>query len=248
MAKSLNNESARPYPPFGCITPCRIHWRPSNRWASFFNHRFYLSRGLSADAQPATFGFQPGIQLRATASSSDHRTHWRFLPHVHPGWPMVARRAHVDRLVWRVPDRDDVAVSPENRRPVVANSGRTLLPAARTSQMRPARSRPGLHLSEYLSTLVRSYWRRDAHGRGRRSGRDAGRTISREGPIPGLVSRTSKPVHRHHDERTAAVRRRRLAGKRRRAESGEQRARSTLRHFARRTAFSCCDASPSRTA
>ena len=88
-------------------------------------------------------------------------------------------------------------------RPGVAAARRRIFAPPRAEAVRPQRARPGIHLLEYVSSLV-SHHRRAPFPRGIDHGRSHARlAVQRRRPLSSLVRRTREPLYRHHDERAA---------------------------------------------
>ena len=126
------------------------------------------------------------VQVRATIERDPD-----FFPIYTQKRPLAARRRGLDRLVRRISRRHDVAAGRADRRAGVAAARRALLAPARAQAVRPQRARPGLHLLEYVSSLV-SLDRRRPPPRGLDHGRPHARP-SLQRTAAAIFARSSRP-------------------------------------------------------
>ena len=148
--------------------------------------------------------YEKALDFAATQVAATIERTADYFPIYTVGGRVASRRRTVDRLDRRLLRRHDVAVLSPQRRSRCGASGPSTTSAAGAPPARPQRPRPGLHLSEHLSALVRADRRRAAAAR---CSIQAGRTLAMRfhgaGAISVLVRRARVAVHRHHDERAA---------------------------------------------
>ena len=143
-----------------------------------------------------------GLRFRRRQVRATIERHPDYFPIYTVGRPLAPRRRALDRLVRRVPRRDDVAHRPSG--PATPGGGATAEHYSRLLEHqqhdRDVHDLGFIFLNTYLPWYELTGDERAPPGPDHRRA-DPGPAVQSRGAVPPLVRGAREPVHRHHDER-----------------------------------------------